>query len=492
MSAGAALVWGLLACSPCGPWEDLEVRDPDGLLDESDHVAIEAGIALFIDWTDRTETCVQYIEAREELEVSGYSLRGRYRSSPNRIHVAEQSPQELYRTTTHEICHAADDELGWVSEGAAEVLLPHTESLNTELYDTEEMRLGEAFARICAAGPSASWLSQEMASTCGFSGIDPGVTFVREQLFEPQEPPALGGFAILATEPQALEELDGAQSLVAAAGPDALYALGRSLAEPEGLITPWLFEIDPSSGQVVDRLALESFELGRDESGNPLAWRYSLIASSQGVLLVERQQEAAFRVRSGPLRLDTEPALMVPPSGSPLAGFESSEGLLLFGEWGGEQQARLFSHEGELLRPSPWLDAPEPTAFVADRWGAVIAWEQDGVFLQAEDWGGEVLWQAQLPGPTLRVAGLSRLPSGRVLVELWVVAEKGEDTGTVLEPVSVLYDPEQQSWSAPQDLESCTGAPGIWHQVGGRSVQLRLDWTTPLRPVSFRELLTPQ
>lgn len=478
MRARLPPVLALLAVVPaagcreeCGEWADVPVEDPDGLATPEEVDAVRAAIDLFAVWTGRDETCVEEVRFVDALEQNGVPLAGVYASPSRRIRVvADLSQGALATVMAHEFCHALDHEEGWVSLENAEILAPHTEGLDPVVYDTEDARTRDAFARICQEGPALPALYAALSEACGVEAEDAAVAFVDEVAFAPREGAGdLGTFSAEATW-TALEETGRVATPLGAwvaPGAAGLFALDHSYTEEgDGTVTiaPELLRVDPATRTVVERLALDPHAPARDANNNPVYSRHRLLGSGGDPILVSLEDGAAWRVRSEPLALEA----IAFPAFDPwteLTGFEHDGRALVMGTRDGVDLVALVDLDAGTVATvaegeADLFDATRPVALYADAEGGLAVFAGGGgPVLVGLDGEGEVAWLQALPGGDDRVKGLTRLADGSVLVAPTVYVPEGDHASGV--PLPMRLDPASRAWSVPAG-----DCGGIWTSGG--------------------------
>lgn len=217
----------LFACAPCTPFA--EMRFPE------DGEALAATVADFAAWTGRDGVCVPAVEWREELE-EGPLAAGRYDGpgEPILLRRGAGSPSDMARTLRHELCHALDAEEG-LSTVLASTLDP--ESIDPVAYPTEALRLAEAFAQACEAGPPPVEMPAALHRQCGLAPAARAAPLRAEVYPEaPAEAPVEVG------EPPSREQPLHADGVLidATARAESLWLLAdngevRTIADAEGL-----------------------------------------------------------------------------------------------------------------------------------------------------------------------------------------------------------------------------------------------------------------
>jgi len=478
-TALAALAAGTSGCEDCGPWDGLEVTDPDGVASEDAFEAVESGIDRFADWTGRTETCVEEVRLVEEVGFWGRSWSGRYNGVLHRILLDADRVGTLASTTVHEFCHALDHEEGWPSEDGADLLAPYAERVDEDLYPSETARTHEAFANLCEAGPALPALWRQLERACGVDLADDAVEYVHGIAFQASDLDLGVGTFGAASKWASVEGTERSGMLVtytAVAGRGGIYVLavvvpddGTAVARPEVL------RVDPGSLRVEETLALEPYDVPlTDVNGNPSYSMYSLLGSSGDPILYRYRSDEAWRVRTDPLRLEPMDFPRLPDGW--IGGFEH-EGVVLAHASNAKEEAVLridlatgtWRHvaEGETER----FRADMPVSLFADERGGVALFEGSGLSVAGIGWDGEVEWLHVLPGAYGLGQPVVRHVDGTVLFFAYVYG--GEEGGVVVRHLlPVRLDPATGAWSAPEgDCEDIPiGLPAL--TADGATVQV--------------------
>ncbi len=167
-------VWAV-GCG-CPRFDEMVVSDPGGLGRAVDRQTVHRAIADFERWTGEVGVCVPAVEFVEEIDGGRFS--GRYRGPRNAI---EQLPDAGYSITIHELCHAADHQLGWISNDRPELFpVGHVDPVG---YPTRYSQEHESLARICQFGPQGLDLQRLVEDRCGLSLKHPGQDLVLNQIY---------------------------------------------------------------------------------------------------------------------------------------------------------------------------------------------------------------------------------------------------------------------------------------------------------------------
>ncbi len=474
---------GLSACGggECHTWDAMEVdasalSEPDAAL-----ASFHEGLDRFIDWTGRESTCVGRVDVVPDL----VGLNGRYVPSSGVIVIDQAAPS---RTTTHEFCHALDHEEGWPSEGAAELLEPFGRDLPPLLYESDEEKLNEVFARFCEDGPQGLALQEQLHQACGFEGPSEAARFVWDIAFPDDDRSA--GWADLG-EPFSFETTAsaipdtlrqaagrGASAVVGARG---IFVLDHVYIEDEvtgeAVIEPHLLLLDANTHAILDTLALAPHEPALVD-GNPSISQHTLLGSTTAPLLFNFAGDDAgttWRVQSDPLRLEPAswPAM---EEGAVPRGFERDGQALVRTVTGGPillVDLEAGTATAVAADESLYFDPTRAEAVYADERGAIGVYaSMAGLALVELDWSGRWTAVHALPIPSGRVRSLLRLADGSIIVTP-VVEGTASSTGSSL-GVSVRLDPETGTWAAAEG--DCDGLAGEGWIVDGETT-LRLEAT---------------
>lgn len=456
-------------CARCQGWADVPVNDPDALATAEGLDAVRAGIDQIAAWTGRDETCVDEVRVVDALDHEGIPLGGHYISTSRRVEVVADT--SLQHVTTHEFCHAVDHEEGWISLDNADVLAAHADATPHDVYETEDARTREAFARICAEGPVLSALYAALSEACGVEGEDPAVLFVDEAVFAPREETSFDTFTAEATwTPIDGTERAGASlgALLVAGGAGALALdLAGAGDDDDYRVSPQLLRLDGAT--VTESLALDPHAPVRDANDNPTYTVHALLGSTGDPLLVSLLDGAAWRVRSDPLALEAVDFPAFDPNAS-LEGFEHEGRAFVLGTLDGADVLALVDLDAGTITPvaegeQDLFRADEPVALYADAEGGVAVFRGGaGAVIVGLDWDGEVTWRHPLPGGDDRLRALTRLGDGTVLVAARVSVPAGEFGGAALLPMRL--EPVDGAWSVPDG--GCDGWPAYegWALVG--------------------------
>ncbi len=167
----------LLAGCGCPPFSEMTVTNPEAVASAVHLYEVSRGIAHFERWTGWRTVCVPEVQIRSEI-LEGRAT-GLYQGPMNPILVV---PEAGERTTVHELCHAADQRLGWLSDEHPE-LFPVTH-IEPVLYRSRSSQVHESFARACEAGPEGLGLVRAVEARCGVPLEHPGYSLVLDEVYE--------------------------------------------------------------------------------------------------------------------------------------------------------------------------------------------------------------------------------------------------------------------------------------------------------------------
>lgn len=151
----------LLGGCGCPTFREMHITDPDGVAVDQQLDLVAHSLQRFQEWTALEGVCVPEIQVVDHLP----GFDGFYAGPHRPIHINDRvdDPREI---TLHELCHGADDSLGFPSDANAS-LFPETRIQNTDTYRTENARQREAFARACESGPRDFALLDALTPLCG-------------------------------------------------------------------------------------------------------------------------------------------------------------------------------------------------------------------------------------------------------------------------------------------------------------------------------------
>lgn len=486
LSLAVALAGG---CA-CPDFDDMHVSDPEGLTTAAELGLIRQAISDFARWTGEEGVCVPGIELREELS-DGYAV-GTY-SGPRKNIL--QVPGSGHSTAVHELCHAIDERMGWMSEDHPR-LFP-VGHIDPVLYPYRSIQMHESMARICEFGPKGLDLQATLENTCGWELAHPGQDLILREVYDQVSPVRTartpGGFsfstislASLAGPQLALVDMASGERLVwmlssEVEGTPDPELLG-SMAAPRAVV---LRGIEPRTGALVaeHRLAIAD-DISADHS------RVFRLADAAGeaALLIESAAATAGRIwelddETGELHLLTETEVSLGRDPNGLLSARMGDRVVMVASGRQEVRDRTTPPDGAEL-PAAWLVVDLETGAVVEDEPLVgilgrpaIAYNLTG--LSAIDGGLQLqlvsdgLLEGGTPEVLTYAAGADRLESVSVsaasLVEatgllptgelLGVWADVDYWNGSVGFAGQVLVDPETRDWRLPPG--TCSGSERI-------------------------------
>ena len=159
----------------------MRITNPERVATADDLYAFSRAITLFERWTGWNTVCVPELQVRSQLRQG--EVIGLYQGPHNPILLATGAGEH---TAIHEMCHAADQQLGWVSDEHPE-LYPATH-IDHVTYASRASQVHESFARTCEAGPEGLGLVRAIEQRCGVPLEHPGYTLVLDQIYEAAAP----------------------------------------------------------------------------------------------------------------------------------------------------------------------------------------------------------------------------------------------------------------------------------------------------------------
>lgn len=463
-----------LACAPdCSPWSAIPIDTREADSPSEAQSSVEDSINRIADWTGRPESCVSGVQSVDTLELDGRPMLGQYDSQTREILLqGDLSQSGVARVSVHEFCHAIDYELDSISEANPDRLSTVSSSISAEIYPSEVLRLHEAFAGICEQGPQGAAVIASISDSCGLNIDLTAQEFVEETLF--QSSSVLVHTADLTVDTAELTHREGnflAGSIDAVPAQDVVLAIDWTV-DDSGWIEPQVMFVD--GGQVVAATTLDRFEQGRDSFNNPTLTSGSLLGSTSGAVLRDRQTEIGLRISlvDGAIQTDSIdlPLLPVEPR-----GFEKDGDWFVVGEMDSAPTAVLILDGVSQVidYPSSHGETSGVSSFYADDRGALVAWESNtGLAVQAIDWRGEVSWHTLLALPGSRVSNLTRSSDGRVLMDVY----------TSEADVGLSYSPESDSWSL-LNVPKCTEIGDGWMLQDQGSIRLRWEHSASGRSI---------
>ncbi len=177
----AILVAALATGCACPRFSDMVVTNPEGVASSNDLYEFSKAITEFEHWTGWRTVCVPELQVRSELRDG--RVVGLYQGPAQPILLAAGSGNS---TAIHEMCHAADQRLGWVSDENPDLFpVTHIDYLN---YTSRSSQVHESFARACEAGPDGLGLVRALEPLCGIPLEHPGYTMVLDLVYEDATP----------------------------------------------------------------------------------------------------------------------------------------------------------------------------------------------------------------------------------------------------------------------------------------------------------------
>ncbi len=270
----------------------MRVTDPDGVGTNVDMARFSNAIVEFEAWTGWRTVCVPELQVRPEL--NGGAVVGLYQGPHEAIQLVSGIGADV---AIHEMCHAADQRLGWPSmDNPALFPVTHVDPVN---YTSRDSQVRESFARACEAGPEGLSLVRAMGERCGFPIEHPGYTLVLNEVY---------GKAKVSRTPARLDVLDQHD-----VGIDGLVGSSTLLDVASGQSLVWLALKEPTplreNNDATDILEREAWRVvgfdpmtGREVTTHTLlrspphpseyARQFRLLDSVGDPLLVEGTNEA--------------------------------------------------------------------------------------------------------------------------------------------------------------------------------------------------------
>jgi hypothetical protein len=279
----------LLSACGCPKFSEMQVEDPAGIGSDWDRSEFARAISDFAAWTGREGVCVPALEIRDSL-ADGMAI-GLYQGPHQHILLV---PGSGHDTAVHEMCHAIDQQLGWISNHHIRKF--PTGHIDSALYPYRFIQVQESFARICELGPRALDLQGHLERRCELSMEHPGQRFVLDEIFTeviaPVDPVEVGELTV---ERRGLAPFTppGGQLRGVASGDRLLWLLSETPPPPVDMAqastglraTTWtLIGVDPATFTVAVRR-----DLLRDPPDDPLMVSVLGLADSEGEppLLIE-------------------------------------------------------------------------------------------------------------------------------------------------------------------------------------------------------------
>lgn len=291
----------------------MAVTNPELAATSRDLYQFSKAIANFERWSGWNTVCVPELQVQPELREG--RIVGLYQGPLQPILLASGSG---HNTAIHEMCHAADQQLGWVSQGNPE-LYPVTH-IDPVTYSTRDAQVRESFARTCEAGPDGLALVRAIEATCGVPLEHPGYALVLDEVFEDVSPVrAPATLRTLVQEDVGVDAIVGDGTLVdVASGAQLIWFVIRDrdplleAGNPTDYLSRTLWRVvgwSPSTRQVVSSQTLLRRPPGVLEANRSL----SLLDSIEDPVLVEGTAVSPMHLwrideqTSGLVRLDDQP-----------------------------------------------------------------------------------------------------------------------------------------------------------------------------------------
>lgn len=241
----------------CQPLDELPIEDLSA--DPQDTGPLQDAFTQFATWF-QAEPCVSRVEVRDTVDATYPGYDGEYEEVSRSIYLEPGWNGVVVR---HELCHAADNSLGWLSlEHAAD--LDGIELTGCSACDDLSMRLSETFAEHCAEGPSAVGLARALDDVFPELGVEPDAlsALLHDQIFDVTgfdlpDSPSTGSVVGVPLDSEDCQL--GMEDM--RTGPDGLYALAtpsHSLPRVGDLVRPGrgqgprprLMRLDSTTGAV--------------------------------------------------------------------------------------------------------------------------------------------------------------------------------------------------------------------------------------------------
>lgn len=171
-----------LECVTMSRWDELsvELEDSEDLEQAYAALWVEAALESFARWSGRDAICVAGVTV-----VSGMDdhTTGEYHTGNAEITVLAYA-EDLWSSTTHELCHAIDTAEG-IAPDHPDLFDPASVT-NRDAYPNKRLRSSEAFARICSRGPQDIERWRAWDEDCGVQVTDQDLAaleLVRDEVF---------------------------------------------------------------------------------------------------------------------------------------------------------------------------------------------------------------------------------------------------------------------------------------------------------------------
>lgn len=356
----------------CPPFAEMTVEDRRGLGTPLDRLHTRRAILDFARWTGDPGVCVPAVEVVDQIEDGRFL--GVYQGPRQPI---LQVPAAGHGITVHELCHAADEQHGWLSnEHKALMPVGHIDPVG---YPSRYAQEHESFARICETGPTGLDLQQLVEERCGIELEHPAQRLVLREIYASESAELDAGRAAgrLELVARSVEALVGGDEVVDVASDDEqiwiLTRAGAGGADPELLASAALAGAERLSLWAVDPASLVLrgvHHLVQDPGETRIVRRMALADAVDGrALLVE---STLVDDAPGPARVWRLDA----PGAAPVLLGQSAEALgLVSGPLRSfVDDAHLYTHVVPGAGPVvPLLDEAEPggDAEVSETWAAV-------------------------------------------------------------------------------------------------------------------------
>lgn len=176
----------LVSCRPCPTFAEMEVVDVSGAGTAAELDLIEQIVAEFASSTGRVGVCVPEIQLVAEADDPRLSELNGFYLEPHEAISIQAGLHDLERVTRHELCHALDG-LETLHADRGE-LFPPDSVVETDIYDTEDARTGEAFARACEEGGAGVGVERPILAACGFDPETAAADFLLDTIYVESEP----------------------------------------------------------------------------------------------------------------------------------------------------------------------------------------------------------------------------------------------------------------------------------------------------------------
>lgn len=446
----------------------MQVTDPDGVAASGEVDLVESVIENFRDASGRVGVCVPEVQIVPEGDPHLSEFVGAYTSPHQPIYV-QTGLGDLDRVTRHELCHALD-QLEALHDGEA-VLFPPG-SVTQSLYDTDELRTGEAFARACAEGARGAGLRRTVFGACGIEPDTASNQFVLDNVY----PDAGYDFSSQDVSIERYSDEEGlplgAVAVARALSGSHAFVLGEFLESDYTTYSsdPALFEIDLATGGL-----LAEIDIPVDHHDNQVDW--SIFTEGDDVIVVESRDEGtgwSINLDEGTAsRIDAFP---IPGGRTSFAGVIGGGRTLWYSDISGAQAPTLreFDLSSGTGSEIAWPDELEG-------WDSeVYGWvDSDGALLGASYRRGILArdvesgtWEVVAGLDSTELRGSSLDPTGQVIaaVTLSTLDQVDADVDTL-----VIYDTSAGIWSIPTDPCGAASTAGPFPLTNGDDAWI-WDW----------------